>query len=120
MSVATSSFPGAEQGAQAADADAHVVEALGIAAETCARIVPLDLAQLLAQAAPQLLERTRSRPVRRQAAERAEQLGQPVPLFGAGRDELVRDLVEAVGTAVSKLDLDLDELVARPPGSRAP
>src|SRR6266480_3221600 len=34
--------PGAEQGSQAADADAHVVEALGVAAETRARIVPLD------------------------------------------------------------------------------
>ena len=43
--------PRAKQGSQAADADAHVVEALGIAAEPRARVVPLDLAQLVAQTA---------------------------------------------------------------------
>ena len=43
--------PGAKQGSQAADADAHVVEALGIAAEPCARVVTLDLGQLVAQTA---------------------------------------------------------------------
>ncbi len=104
--------PRTEQSAQATDADAHVVETLGIAAEACARVMALDLAQLLAQAAPELLERTGEPARRGQAAERAEQLRQPVSLFCAGRDELVRDLVETVGAAVSKLDLHLDELVA--------
>ena len=43
--------PRAKQGSQAADADAHVVKALGIAAQPCARVVPLDLGQLVAQTA---------------------------------------------------------------------
>ena len=89
------------------------MEALGVAAETRARIVPLDFAQLVAQPASQLLEGARGRTVRGRTAERPEQLRQALPGLGAGRDELAGDLVEPVGTAVPELDLDLDEVVAR-------
>src|SRR4029079_2038026 len=103
----------AEQGTQATNAYAHVVEALGVATETCARIVPLDLAKLVAQPASQLLEETRRRIVYGRPAERPKQFRQAGPLLGAGRDELARNLVEPVRAAVAELDLDLDEVVAR-------
>src|SRR5581483_2585388 len=104
--------PGAEEGAQAADADAHVVEALRIAPQPRPRIVPLDLSQLLAQAALQRLERRRGvRLLARLEVEGAEELRQAVAFLRTRLGDLLCEGVEPAGAARPQLELELDEPV---------
>jgi hypothetical protein len=96
--------------ARAANGDAHVVEALGVGADTRARVVAQDLAQLDPQQRAQRLERVGG-PLRpcRHDAERLEDLWRAVRRRRTGPGDLLRDLAEPARVAAAKLDLDLDE-----------
>ena len=96
--------PRAQQRPRAADGDAHVVEALGIAAESRPGVVPLDLAQLLAQETAQRLDR-RARGLGRARRRRSRSRLRP------GRRELLREEIEMGRAPGAELELHLDEAV---------